>query len=158
MKFKEYCTDIEKQTNYDTMKHIDTVRMFIHRLVSELLERMNSHDNSKLNDPEVGVFTEYTPKLKNCTYGSDEYKRFLKAMKPALDHHYKANRHHPEHFRNGIDDMTFIDLIEMLCDWKAATMRHDNGDIQKSIEINKDRFGISDQLVKILQNTIKEIE
>ena len=31
------------------------------------------------------------------TYGSDEYKACLTEMKPALDHHYAANRHHPEH-------------------------------------------------------------
>jgi hypothetical protein len=37
-------------------------------------------------------------------------------MAPALKHHYENNRHHPEHFKNNIDDMNLIDLIEMLCD------------------------------------------
>lgn len=158
MKFKEFITDLEKSTNYETMKHIDMVRMFMSKLIKDLVDRMNEHDNSKLNDLEVKIFTEYTPKLKDCKYGSEEYKEYLKQMKPALDHHYKVNSHHPEHYENGIDDMTLMDLFEMLCDWKAATLRTNDGNIQKSIDINKKRFGINDQLVKILQNTIKEIE
>lgn len=42
----------------------------------------------------------------------------------------------------------------MFIDWKAATERHADGDIIKSIEINKNRFKISDQLIKILLNTV----
>jgi hypothetical protein len=60
------------------------------------------------------------------------------------------------HFHNGpegINGMTLIDLIEMLCDWKAAGLRHADGDIFRSIEINKERFGISEQLTQILENT-----
>jgi len=45
-------------------------------------------------------------------------------MKPAIEHHYKNNRHHPEHFNNGIDEMNLVDLIELLCDWKAASERN----------------------------------
>jgi hypothetical protein len=74
----------------------------------------------------------------------------------ALDHHYKTNRHHPEHFENGIMGMTVIDLCEMLADWKAATLRHDNGDIFKSIDINQIRFGYSDELKQIFINTANQ--
>jgi hypothetical protein len=45
----------------------------------------------------------------------------------------------------------------MLCDWKAAGERHADGSITKSLEINKKRFGISDQLASILDNTRKEL-
>ena len=77
-------------------------------------------------------------------------------MKPILDHHYKNNRHHPEYHKNGIDDMNLIDLVEMFCDWLAATKRHADGDIMKSIKHNKDRFKMNEQLVKIFENTAKE--
>jgi hypothetical protein len=49
--------------------------------------------------------------------------------------------------------MNLIDLVEMLCDWKAASERHNDGNIKKSIEINTARFGLSWQLAKILENT-----
>ena len=97
-----------------------------------------------------------TPKLKSSTYGSEEYKKFLEELKPALDNHYKENRHHPEHFENGIKGMTLVDLIEMLCDWCAAVERHSDGNILKSIEINQKRFGYSDELKQILINTLEQ--
>lgn len=137
----------------ETMKHIITVKKIIDCVIKQLKRRAIRHDLSKLNPPEVEIFAEYTPKLAASTYGSDEYKQFLKEMKPALDHHYASNRHHPEHFINGIDDMNIIDVVEMLCDWKAATLRHNDGDLLKSIELNQKRFNISDQLKQILINT-----
>ena len=139
----------------DTMKHIETVRRFILICIEELTNRAVEHDALKLTSPEVEIFTEYTPKLANTTYGSDEYKEYLKEMNVALKHHYENYRHHPEHFENGINDMTLIDILEMLCDWKAATLRHDAGDLLTSIEINAKRFGYDDQLKQIFINTAK---
>jgi hypothetical protein len=57
----------------------------------------------------------------------------------------------------GLNGMTLINLLEMLMDWKAATERHNDGDILKSIEINQKRFNYSDELKQIFINTIKEI-
>ena len=57
-----------------------------------------------------------------------------------------------------INGMSLIDVIEMLADWKAAGMRHSDGSIEKSLEINRKRFGVSDQLFRILSNTVKELE
>lgn len=68
------------------------------------------------------------------------------------------NSHHPEFYENGICGMNLLDLVEMLCDWKAATLRHNDGDIRRSIEINQKRFGYSDELKQILLNTLQFIE
>lgn len=137
----------------DTLRHSLRVGELMARPITELIERSTQHDRSKTEDPELAVFNEFTPKLQTTTYGSDEYKAHLAAMKPALDHHYAANRHHPEHFADGVDGMTLVDLVEMLADWKAATERHADGDLARSLEIQRDRFGLSDQLVRILRNT-----
>ncbi len=142
----------------DTLTHISRVRLLLYYCVEKITARGAYHDQSKLEQPEKTIFDEYTPKLATSTYGGDEYKGFLAEMKVALDHHYAANRHHPEHHTDAIDGMNLIDLIEMLCDWKAATERHNNGDIRKSLEINKERFGISDQLLSILKNTVDELK
>ena len=111
------------------------------------------HDNSKLSSPEKELFNEFTPKLAGCTYGSDEYKQFMVGLKVALDHHYAHNSHHPEHYENGIHGFDLFDLVEMFFDWTAATERHDNGNIYKSIEINKGRFKMDEQLCNIFENT-----
>lgn len=141
-----------------TLEHINNVDANLQIMIQQLIVRSANHDQSKLLNPEKPIFDLVTDKLKHSTYGSDEYKERLKEMKPALDHHYANNRHHPEHFENGIDGMNLIDLIEMFCDWKAATLRHADGDIIKSIEINAKRFNISPQLKQILQNTVSLLD
>jgi hypothetical protein len=41
--------------------------------------------------------------------------------------------------------MDLVQVIEMLADWKAATLRHADGDLARSIEQNAERFGYGDQ-------------
>lgn len=142
----------------DTYEHISRVRALLNGVVANLLVRGEHHDASKLASPELETFNEYTPKLRDSTYGSDEYKSFLVGMGEGLRHHYAENAHHPEHWPNGITDMSLLDVIEMLCDWKAATERHADGDLLKSIEQNQERFGYSDELCSILRNTAEEME
>jgi hypothetical protein len=186
----------------ETLKHIRRVQQLLGTLAADLIRRAGCHDASKLESPEREVFEEFAGKLKGSTYGSEEYKGFLAAMKPALDHHYAANPHHPEHYRwhcpvcnlqigdaqrsdapqgpndsgirycprccrhgmlyeselmlkpeLGIRGMTLLDVIEMLADWKAATERHADGNLARSIEVNQKRFGCSDELRAILTNT-----
>lgn len=151
-------TDIDPMLNHliETNKHIAEVKLRMNMIAEEIFNRADYHDCSKMRSPEAEIFVEYTPKLKNCTYGSEEYKQFLSEMDIALKHHYEYNRHHPEHFLNGIMNMTLVDLIEMICDWKAATLRHNDGDIYKSIELNQKRFNYSDELKQILINTVKK--
>jgi len=154
----------EEATLQDISKHIEQVRKYLGVVISSLELRIRDHDRSKLSDPELSIFAEYNEKLKNVSYGSSEYVKTLKNMEEALTHHYSNNRHHPEFFKDKQMDtksedllsrMNLIDVIEMLCDWMAATFRHVDGDIQKSIALNKKRFSISDQLTSILQNTIE---
>ena len=141
----------------ETMKHIHLVQNYLTQSVKLLMERAMLHDQSKLSEPEKSIFDEYAPKLREVIYNSDEYKQYLGEMKKGLDHHYSNNPHHPEFWSDGIPSMSLLDIIEMLCDWKAATMRRADGDIRKSIEMNQSRFGYSDELKSILLNTVAEM-
>lgn len=142
----------------ETQKHIEAVRKYIRFMIDKIDMRGVKHDASKLESPEVEVFAEYTPKLNSTTFGSEDYYVNLEGMKSALDHHYASNRHHPEHFVNGINDMTLIDILEMFCDWKASTLRHNDGNLLKSIETNAERFNMEGQLKQILINTARMID
>jgi hypothetical protein len=145
----------------DTWEHIHTVRGLLAEVVADLQRRAHDHDQSKLAEPELSTFDEYTPKLRDSTYGSDEYKTFLAGMGEGLRHHYEANDHHPEHFEGeaathgarGIEGMSLPQVTEMLCDWKAATMRHADGDLGRSIEQNAERFGYGGEMKRLLLNT-----
>jgi hypothetical protein len=138
----------------DTVDHINNVQEYLLLMATKLLDRGLNHDRSKLDDPELEIFNEFTPKLKQLTFDSDEYKKCREEMAPALNHHYAKNRHHPEHFAEGINDMTLIDILEMLCDWKAATLRQNDGNLRKSLDSASKRFNIDTQLKKILLNSI----
>jgi UDP-N-acetylmuramate-alanine ligase len=141
----------------DTYEHIGKVRAFLNMAIINLILRGQAHDASKLVSPEVESFDEYTPKLKDLVYGSDEYRATLREMKPAVEHHYSVNSHHPEHYDNGVSGMSLMDLLEMICDWKAASERTKDGNISDSLQHNQERFGYSDELASIISNTVKEL-
>ncbi|MGD9678113.1 MAG: DUF5662 family protein [Vulcanibacillus sp.] len=150
---------IKGSSKESTLKHKRTITNLMNKVIIELLNRSMEHDNTKLEDPELALFDEYTPKLATTTYGSEKYNQFLKELQPALDHHYKMYRHHPEHHTNGCRDMNLIDIVEMFVDWKAASMRHNDGDILKSINLNALRFKLDEvSLYDILMNSIKLFE
>jgi len=145
-------------SSIDTKNHIEIVKRLLASVIKNLEARAVIHDASKLVSPEKEMYDEFTPKLKELTYGSEEYKVTLKEMGTALKHHYENNTHHPEHFIYRIDGMNLLDLIEMFCDWYAAGLRHANGDMIHSLEINKTRFKMNDQLFEIFKNTYREIK
>jgi hypothetical protein len=147
-------TPKEKEIASMTWLHIARVGALMAAVVRDLVWRMTEHDHSKVELPEAEGFAVHTETLRGLTYGSDEYKAALEALGPTLAHHYACNRHHPEHFPDGIEDMTLMDVVEMVCDWKAATERHANGDILKSIEHNTERFKMSPQLARVIRNTV----
>ena len=149
---------MENDSAKETLYHIRRVTELVHKVCKELLNRADKHDKTKLRYPEKAVFDKFTPNLKKTTDGSEEYDNDTDEMSPALKDHYAANSHHPEHYENGIDGMDLIDIVEMFCDWKAASERHEDGDLHQSIEHNKGRFGMSDQLVSIFKNTTKSIQ
>jgi len=143
-------------SKFDTATHIARVREHIEVARSELQHRALLHDWTKLHSPEKEAF-DGAAELKNLEYGTPEYDAAKMALGDALQHHYKHHRHHPEHFPEGVKDMNLIDLIEMLCDWKAASERMKDGDMQQSLQFNKGRFNISDELYTILERTAKDL-
>jgi hypothetical protein len=137
----------------DTLEHKAKVEKFIDDIAQILIIRGMKHDDSKLQEPEKSKFDIITQNLAGSEYGSKNYFNAIKD--DAIKHHYQFNSHHPEHYPDGIIGMDIIDIVEMLCDWKAASMRHNTGDIKKSIEINQERFGYSNDLKQIFLNSLK---
>ena len=137
---------------YNT-KHKLLVAMYLIRVSYKLLIRALLHDISKYFIVETKLFSETIDNLKYIEYGSKEYEHYLKELESALKHHYRLNKHHPEHYCDGIADMDLVSIIEMLCDWKASCKRNETGHLIRSIEINRKRFKFSKELCKILKNS-----
>lgn len=153
-------TDDERYEQ-ETNEHIRSVRYWIGRAQENLDARSHGHDQSKLKEPERSGFQAMTAdaRLKDLTYGSPEYRAVLKQHAPTINHHYANNDHHPEYWSkiDPIRRMSFLSLLEMLCDWKASTARMKDGNLERSIEVNQERFGYSDELKWILLNTAREL-
>ena len=112
----------------DLHKHKLILRGVLYNLANQLKERADNHDNSK---------------YYNCT---------KPLIQKALDHHYAKNRHHPEHFEHGVEDMNLLDILEMVVDWdSSASCRGTELDTDYSFK----RFKITPQLQKIILNTLK---
>lgn len=140
------CTD-------DVNKHIGKVQELMVLFAGAVADRADWHDHSKLhNAHEKEMFDTWVPRLQELEYGSSEYTEALKNMGDGLKMHYDANRHHPQHYENGIDGMTLVDLVEMVCDWVAvASLKGEAVDIA----VNAKRFNISPQVANIIANTIR---
>ena len=138
----------------DLVQHKQWVAEKMQAAANELSGRAAVHDNSKFSPEEFEPYEEAFPNLQKYAYGTEELRAELRKIKPAIHHHFSVNRHHPEYFgENGINGMNLIDVLEMVCDWMAASKRSQTG-IDKGLEINKERYGISDQLFEIIKNTV----
>lgn len=152
------CGEEPYDSTADTKEHILEVQSNLYDVIMIIERRLRFHDASKLVAPEKEMFDEFTLELRDLTYGGEAYKDCREEMMgQALGHHYENNPHHPEHFPNGIEGMSLLDLIEMLADWAAAVKRHADGDLMESITFNTGRFGMSEQLAKIMENTVVEM-
>lgn len=137
----------------DLIDHKRRVGGYLQKVANALFQRAVVHDNSKFSPEEYEPYEEAFPELQKYAYGTEEFKAALRKIKPAINHHYKNNSHHPEYYEAGISQMDLLDLIEMVCDWKAASERSQK-DIFTGLEMNRERFKIDDQLYCIIKNTI----
>ena len=147
-----------RDSKKDTLKHIRQVQNHIGQIIQCLTDRAEQHDGSRLEPFEKEIQDNAMPPSPTVEYRSLEDQQNTARLQRAVDHHNSKNRHHPEYYGEcGIGCMDLIDIIEMLCDWRAATMRSENGDIRKSIEINIERFDIPKPIVRLLNNTIDDL-
>lgn len=137
-----------------TLRHIARVRQLLGEYAAEMIRRGDEHDASKLMAAEIGPLQKMQDIIDRegqAPYGSEEYKRRTALLRPMLAHHYAHNPHHPEHYENGIAGMDLGDLVEMFCDWKAASEREEEPAMSLSAMVEK--HGIPPMLESILRNT-----
>lgn len=92
----------------------------------ELAKRARFHDASKFGPkerlPYVWLAEFHRHRRKGERY---EYPPGIeKQVKCAIEHHVTTNRHHYQ-FHSDPNEMTEVDLIEMVCDWTAMSQEFD---------------------------------
>ncbi len=88
----------------------------------ELLQRAKVHDASKFGPEEYLPYVWLT-EFHRCRRSGELFEYPLgieEQVKLAIHHHLTSNRHHYQ-FHSDPNDMTEVDLIEMVCDWTAMS-------------------------------------
>lgn len=155
-----------------TTEHIERVRHCLDVLADasphgdELRDRAAVHDDSKFGEAEREPYiwlTEYHRCRRN-----DEPFQYPDGMedrvRQAIQHHVTTNRHHPD-CHDDPNDMTNVDLIEMVCDWTAMSQEfnQDGGSargwadktIGKRVQFNDDRRAFVYDTIDLLDSLLK---
>jgi hypothetical protein len=93
---------------------------------AELLVRGQFHDASKF-EPEERIPYIWLTEFHRCRRNGEIFhypEGIAEQIERAVQHHMSVNRHHPE-FHQQPDDMSDVDLIEMVCDWTAMAQEFD---------------------------------
>lgn len=140
---------------HELVSHKKLVGHYLNQALYKLIRRAIEHDMSKFGPEEFWPYAYQLPRFREVEYGTPDYQECIKAIRPAIDHHFQQNRHHPEHFPEGIGGMNLLDVLEMVCDWMAASQRGGGGPLR--LDLQQKRFGIDDQLQGLIERTVIEL-
>lgn len=142
----------EIKTLLKIIQHKNRVAAKLKLLAIDLDVRAQLHDNSKFEFDEFEGFCELDKNRKHEkeVYGSKTYEKGIKVE--AVQLHFSRNPHHPEFYPHGLDDMTLVDIIEMLIDWEVARQTRDlEEDMDVTWRIRQERFQLSDNEINFLR-------
>lgn len=142
------------------IRHRDTVRMNIQRLTQELDRRALTHDLSKLSKDEIGGFARINRAAREHPYGSPEYRESMRREKGpdgCITLHFSRNSHHPE-FHADPQSMGFLDIVEMVLDWKAAADTYGQNTLREGLAVQRDRFAFSAPQWWLIEQVVEWIE
>lgn len=138
----------------DTRKHQQLVAKIMLNAVRMITDRAVNHDASKLYDSERRWYVNpvYRLNTEKVPYGSDYYKELTEQMGPGWEHHQSVNDHHVSEV-NQLKTMSLISLLEMCCDWIAASRRQGN-DPALPLDSLVEKSGMGKDLQEIIKNTL----
>lgn len=122
--------------------HCRYVKRGLERIGTDLSERAERHDDSKMFADEFDGFTRINKAAREHPYLSPEYKAGLAAERSTIDLHYSRNSHHPEfHGEKSATKMGFLDIIEMVCDWRGAFLGYGSkGTWEENMARQRERY------------------
>ena len=146
---KDWCGFMNKMLGhrYDVGKSLSV-------LIKALIDRASEHDLDKFHPEVVDKHCEMFEDFQKTKpdYGTPGYDEVKDRFEDIIKRHYQASRHHPEHFERGIDGMNLVDMMEMVCDWVAATPK--DQDVFDAVGLNCSKYGIDEQLMVLIVRTI----
>lgn len=145
----------EVNTLLTIIVHRELVSEYLGYMAAELQGRARVHDRDKLSVPLFHGFVEVNRVAREHPFGSPEYMASLKT--DAVGLHVRRNRHHPEAHRSPAD-MTWLDIVEMVCDWGAAALTYGQTSLADSLEVQRKRFDFTDQQWWLIEQVVATID
>lgn len=130
-----------------------------YELATQLLVRGSEHDNSKFDKDEFRKMSMILKKESSVSFTNPSTQLSPEEEK-AIKYHWSHNRHHPEYFDNPSEEMTELDILEMVCDWFSRSLQFNTDFIPFILERQENRFHFTDKAFnKILKycNLIEEL-
>ena len=139
-------------------KNLQIVSNIYPMLGIQLEKVATEHDKSKYGVNEFIPYVWLTwikkPGNKNFQYNKDKID---KMTYDAWQSHIKDNPHHPEHHKN-VNDMTFINMIEMVCDWEAMSEEMGDDTMEWYNKNVPSRWKFNQNSQEIIKNIILQIK
>lgn len=101
-----------------------------------LLKRASTHDISKFQKKELMSLASIP---KNAKAFKNPNTEMSEEERKHIELHWKNNAHHPEHYED-YNDMTEIDMLEMICDWHARSIQFDTNFLEFVTTRQENRF------------------
>lgn len=183
---EDVSADIEKEAWFEerTNNHIDLVKKAAKAIVdkypelSELLDNVENHDQSKFEDPEREPYIELTWQHKKDSWKSYKTPGTIAddEINKATLHHITSNEHHPEFWNRdeaNIDSsdrdksvrvldaskMPSIAIAEMVADWQAMSEELKKNTSRQWFEKQKDvRWHFTPEQEALIDKLLKVFE
>lgn len=134
-------------------------------LAMQTIQRGIQHDQSKLHNPEYEPYVWRVYRTKWNKEGRTEsvldlYYRTShldQVIRDAVFHHITHNRHHPE-WHPDPDDMAYIDVVEMVCDWHAMSQEFQSDTHEWAKYVVPRRYAFGNHLQSVVFDTVKLIK
>lgn len=142
------------------------VRRAMQSIRHELERRELVHDESKYREDEFPGFVRINRTAREHPYGSEEYKASIRKEGAAKVHQLRHGHHpekhlsvsHPNHGSGELWSMTWLDIIEMVCDWWSATKTYGTTPWDQVLKIQRDRWPWTDAQWWLVEQVAEWIE
>ena len=142
------------------LRHVGFVQDGLEDLAGEFRRRARVHDRSKLQADEWDGFVQINRAAREFPPNSPEYRDSLKSQTGpdgCITKHYSRNSHHPE-YHDSVEQMGFLDIVEMVIDWNAAAKTYGTMTLRESLPHHRDRFGFTDAQWWLIEQVVEWLE
>ena len=113
-----------------------------------LRQRALDHDLSKYSKQQFDLYCDKFFRKIECDFNS------------AWEHHYRNELHHPEKYKENKKEMELLDILEMIIDWHAMSIKFNNSSLEYFLnkkEELKNNFNFLENNFELIEDILKSL-